>query len=202
MGHQWLGTAPHVLYALACSVSVHGIRQITGTLARTGNAFPDSIYGYGWEWDDLGEYYGAGVDELIFNEGMAPTTLRPLPDTVRDSLYSGPAKNPAKTYLDAFPDGPVRKEVRLECGGGDSGRDVVRARRRGRAGAERRWDGRRWLGLRGREHGQRLAGGLRGRPVALRRAAGAGPVRVAPALASYRHRRGAGRAAGHRPAEP
>jgi D-alanyl-D-alanine carboxypeptidase/D-alanyl-D-alanine-endopeptidase (penicillin-binding protein 4) len=113
---QMRGTATTVMDALADSVRAHGIRQITGSLARTGNAFPDSIYGYGWEWDDLGEYYGAGVDELIFNEGMAPTTLRPPPDTVRDSLYSGPAKNPAKAYLEAFRDGLVRRGIRLDGG--------------------------------------------------------------------------------------
>src|SRR3954464_15683386 len=90
------GTATIVMDGLADSLRAHGIRQVAGSLARVGNAFPDSIYGYGWEWDDLGEYYGAGVDELIFNEGMAPTALRPPPDTVRDSLYSGPTKNPGK----------------------------------------------------------------------------------------------------------
>jgi D-alanyl-D-alanine carboxypeptidase/D-alanyl-D-alanine-endopeptidase (penicillin-binding protein 4) len=108
------GTATTVMDALADSLRSHRIRQITGSLARVGNAFPDSIYGYGWEWDDLGEYYGAGVDELIFNEGMAPTTLRPPPDTARDSLYSGPAKNPAKAYLDALHDALVRKSIRMD----------------------------------------------------------------------------------------
>jgi serine-type D-Ala-D-Ala carboxypeptidase/endopeptidase (penicillin-binding protein 4) len=108
------GTATTVMDALADSLRAHRIRQISGSLARVGNAFPDSIYGYGWEWDDLGEYYGAGVDELIFNEGMAPTKLRPPPDTARDSLYSGPAKNPAKAYLDALHDALVRKSVRMD----------------------------------------------------------------------------------------
>jgi D-alanyl-D-alanine carboxypeptidase/D-alanyl-D-alanine-endopeptidase (penicillin-binding protein 4) len=108
------GTATSVMDALADSLRAHRIRQISGSLARVGNAFPDSIYGYGWEWDDLGEYYGAGVDELIFNEGMAPTTLRPPPDTARDSLYSGPAKNPAKAYLDALHDALVRKSIRMD----------------------------------------------------------------------------------------
>jgi len=108
------GTATIVMDALADSLRAHRIRQISGSLARVGNAFPDSIYGYGWEWDDLGEYYGAGVDELIFNEGMAPTKLRPPPDTARDSLYSGPAKNPAKAYLDAFHDALVRKSIRMD----------------------------------------------------------------------------------------
>jgi D-alanyl-D-alanine carboxypeptidase/D-alanyl-D-alanine-endopeptidase (penicillin-binding protein 4) len=114
------GVATTVMDALADSVRAHRIRQVTGSLARVGNAFPDSIHGYGWEWDDLGEYYGAGVDELIFNEGMAPTTLRPPPDTVRDSLYSGPAKDPATAYLNAFHDALVRKHISVETGVMDS----------------------------------------------------------------------------------
>ena len=112
--------ATTVMDALGDSLRAHGIRQVSGSIARVGNAFPDSIYGYGWQWDDLGEYYGAGVDELIFNEGMAPTTLRPPPDTVRDSLYPGPAKDPAKAYLDALKDGLARKGIRVEGGVRDS----------------------------------------------------------------------------------
>ena len=127
------GLATLVMDSLADSVRAHGIRQVSGVLARIGNAFPDSTHGYGWEWDDLGEYYGAGVDELYFNEGMAPTTLRPAattplltpdtlrpPDTVRDSLYSGPAKDPAKAYLDAFNDGLKRRGIRVDGGVLDS----------------------------------------------------------------------------------
>jgi len=112
--------ATTVMDALADSVRAHGIREVTGSLARVGDAFPDSIHGYGWEWDDLGEYYAAGVDELIFNEGMAPTTLRPPPDTVRDSLYSGPAKDPATGYLNAFNDALLRKRITVEAGVMDS----------------------------------------------------------------------------------
>jgi D-alanyl-D-alanine carboxypeptidase/D-alanyl-D-alanine-endopeptidase (penicillin-binding protein 4) len=114
------GLATSVMDALADSIRAHGIRQITGRLARVGNAFPDSTHGYGWEWDDLGEYYAAGVDELIFNEGMAPTTLRPPPDTVRDSAYSGPAKDPATAYLNALNDALIRKGITLDAGVLDS----------------------------------------------------------------------------------
>ena len=110
------GVATTVMDALADSVRSHGIREVSGSLARVGDAFPDSIHGYGWEWDDLGEYYGAAVDELIFNEGMAPTTLRPPPDTVRDSLYSGPAKDPATAYLNAFNDALIRKQITVQAG--------------------------------------------------------------------------------------
>jgi D-alanyl-D-alanine carboxypeptidase/D-alanyl-D-alanine-endopeptidase (penicillin-binding protein 4) len=35
---------------------------------------------------------------------------------VRDSLYSGPAKNPAKAYLDALKDGLVRKGITVDGG--------------------------------------------------------------------------------------
>lgn len=114
------GLATVVMDSLADSVRAHGIRQVTGVLARVGNAFPDSTHGYGWEWDDLGEYYGSGVDELIFNEGMAPTTLRPPPDSVRDSLYSGPAKDPGTGYLNAFNDALTRKHILVEAGVMDS----------------------------------------------------------------------------------
>src|SRR2546423_1356299 len=114
------GIATMVMDALADSIRAHGIRQITGRLARVGNAFPDSTRGYGWEWDDLGQYYAAGVDELIFNEGMAPTTPRPPPDTVRDSAYSGPAKDPATAYLNALNDALIRKGITLDAGVLDS----------------------------------------------------------------------------------
>ena len=114
------GVATTVMDALADSIRAHGISQITGRLVRVGNAFPDSTRGYGWEWDDLGEYYAAGVDELIFNEGMAPTTPRPLPDTVRDSAYSGPAKDPATAYLNALNDAVIRKKITLDAGVLDS----------------------------------------------------------------------------------
>jgi serine-type D-Ala-D-Ala carboxypeptidase/endopeptidase (penicillin-binding protein 4) len=114
------GVATTVMDALADSIRAHGISQVTGRLARAGNAFPDSTRGYGWEWDDLGEYYAAGVDELIFNEGMAPTTLRPPPDTVRDSAYSGPAKDPATAYLNALNDALIRRRITLDAGVLDS----------------------------------------------------------------------------------
>ena len=61
--------------AAADSTRAHGIHRVTGRIVSGGDAFPGSGVG-GWDWDDLTEDYGAGVDELFFNEGFAAITLR------------------------------------------------------------------------------------------------------------------------------
>lgn len=94
------GNAMNVMRGFADSLSRRGIRRITGSLVGGGNAFPDSIHGESWGWDDLGEYYGAGTDELFFNEGMAPTS--PRAGGGLDSLFSGPAPDPNRSYLNAL----------------------------------------------------------------------------------------------------
>ena len=62
------------LRAMADSLAAHGIRRITGRLVRGGTAFADADPGYGWDWDDLSQPYGAGVNELMFNEGFTTVT--------------------------------------------------------------------------------------------------------------------------------
>lgn len=54
---------------IADSLRARGIDRIAGRVVRGTDAFPASPLGYGWSWDDLGYAYGAGVDELFFNEG-------------------------------------------------------------------------------------------------------------------------------------
>ena len=61
---------------MADSLAKVGITRIRGSLRRAGDAFPDDQYGYGWEFDDQDEPYGAGVDELYVNEGFV-RALRP-----------------------------------------------------------------------------------------------------------------------------
>jgi serine-type D-Ala-D-Ala carboxypeptidase/endopeptidase (penicillin-binding protein 4) len=63
------------LQAIADSLANHGIRRITGHLVPGGDAFSDASAGYGWDWDDLTQPYGAGVDELMFNEGFTTITI-------------------------------------------------------------------------------------------------------------------------------
>jgi serine-type D-Ala-D-Ala carboxypeptidase/endopeptidase (penicillin-binding protein 4) len=69
------GDAMKPLRAVADSLWERGVREIAGALVKGGDAFPDSTFGYGWELDDLDAEYGAGVDELIFNEGFARVTV-------------------------------------------------------------------------------------------------------------------------------
>jgi serine-type D-Ala-D-Ala carboxypeptidase/endopeptidase (penicillin-binding protein 4) len=63
------------LRAMADSLAAHGIHRVTGHLVPGGDAFPDAEAGYGWDWDDLSQPYGAGVDELLFNEGFTTVTV-------------------------------------------------------------------------------------------------------------------------------
>ncbi len=108
------GNAMNVMYGFADSLRARGIKRITGAIVSGGNAFPDSIHGESWGWDDLGEYYGAGTDELFFNDGMAPTF--PKAGGGLDSLFSGPSPDPDRNYLNALALGLTRRG--LTIGGG------------------------------------------------------------------------------------
>ncbi|HET7620320.1 MAG TPA: D-alanyl-D-alanine carboxypeptidase/D-alanyl-D-alanine-endopeptidase [Gemmatimonadaceae bacterium] len=61
---------------MADSLAAHGIRTIRGRVISGFDAFPGSELGYGWSWDDLGDTYSAGVDELFFNEGYGRVVVR------------------------------------------------------------------------------------------------------------------------------
>src|SRR5688572_301698 len=68
------GNAMTWMLRVADSLSARGIKRVSGRLVRGGNAFPDSIYGYGWEWDDLSGSSAAPIDELLYDEGMTKVT--------------------------------------------------------------------------------------------------------------------------------
>jgi len=69
------GADPLIAFApLVAALQAAGIRRIDGRVrASDTRAFPGSPLGFGWEWDDLHEDYGAGVAELLFEESF--TTL-------------------------------------------------------------------------------------------------------------------------------
>lgn len=61
---------------MADSLAAHGVRTVRGRVLSGFDAFPGSELGYGWSWDDLGDTYSAGVDELFFNEGYGRVVVR------------------------------------------------------------------------------------------------------------------------------
>jgi len=63
--------------AIADSLSQRGIRRIAGSIVGVGDAFPGPVAGAGWPWDGLNGASFAGVDELLFNEGLTILRVRP-----------------------------------------------------------------------------------------------------------------------------
>ncbi|MEO5590346.1 MAG: D-alanyl-D-alanine carboxypeptidase, partial [Gemmatimonadaceae bacterium] len=99
MSDRVYGSAAAEMGAVADSIRARGVRRITGAVRQGGNAFPDSIYGYGWEWDDLTGSSGAPIDELLYNEGMVERAAR---INGRDTVISVATRTPGYVYLGAL----------------------------------------------------------------------------------------------------
>lgn len=99
MSDRVYGSALKQMGVIADSIQARGILHVTGALRQSGNAFPDSIYGYGWEWDDLSGESAAPVDELEFNEGMVQKSTK---INGRDTVVSVATRTPAYVYLSAL----------------------------------------------------------------------------------------------------
>lgn len=67
------GDAMAPLRMLADSVWARGVRRIEGDVVAgaSDQRSPDGPWKFGWEWDDFDTPSGAGVTELLFNEGVA-----------------------------------------------------------------------------------------------------------------------------------
>ena len=105
------GNAAQAMAAIADSIHARGINRVTGALRQGGNAFPDSIYGYGWEWDDIGGESGAPVDELLYNEGMVQRAARV---GGRDTVISVATRTPGYVYLSAMYSALAQRGVRID----------------------------------------------------------------------------------------
>jgi serine-type D-Ala-D-Ala carboxypeptidase/endopeptidase (penicillin-binding protein 4) len=105
------GSAANAMAALADSIRARGITRVTGALRQGGNAFPDSIYGYGWEWDDIGGESGAPIDELLFNEGMVQRAAK---IEGRDTVISVATRTPGYVYLSALYSALSQRGVRID----------------------------------------------------------------------------------------
>lgn len=88
------------LRAVADSLRARSITSFSGPIVASGDAFPGSIYGYGWEYDDLGADYGAGIDDLVFNEGLEAVEMLTESGPRVESVK--PAADPRQAYLKAL----------------------------------------------------------------------------------------------------
>jgi len=116
------GNAITWMMRVADSLAARGIKRVTGALVRGGNAFPDSIYGYGWEWDDLTTDSGAPIDELLYNEGMTKVTGR---IAGRDTTVEVATRTPGRTYLEALASALAARGIMVGRGVSDSTAEIA-----------------------------------------------------------------------------
>ena len=64
------------LAEIADSLAAHGVHRVSGRVLPAGDAFPGSVFGFGWTYDDFEDDYSAPIDELNFNEGFSTVTVR------------------------------------------------------------------------------------------------------------------------------
>jgi D-alanyl-D-alanine carboxypeptidase/D-alanyl-D-alanine-endopeptidase (penicillin-binding protein 4) len=83
------------LREIADSLWQRGIRRITGSVVAIGDAFPGPVAGSGWPWDGLDGSSYAGVDELLFNEGLSQVRVRPGARPGDTAIVS---TSPARTF--------------------------------------------------------------------------------------------------------
>ena len=65
------------LDALAGTLSAAGVKRITGSIAGDGSRFAGPLYGFGWEWDDLGDEEFPQISGLEVSEGVLSVHVAP-----------------------------------------------------------------------------------------------------------------------------
>lgn len=111
------GSAQTAMGELADSIVAHGVHSVSGHLYSGANNFPDAPWGEQWAWDDLVYDYGAGVDELYYNEGMTPTVVHRAQGDTTELVTS---KDPTHDYLLMLQQALQARGVRVAQGVGDS----------------------------------------------------------------------------------
>ena len=117
------GDAMTPLRDLSDSLRARGISRIRGRVAAAPSPFTDSALGSGWEWDDLDEPYGAGVDALYFNEGFTEILVRagvragdPVRAATRPATTHPPLLVRATTVARPAPGADSTRRARLTVG--------------------------------------------------------------------------------------
>ncbi|MGI8547245.1 MAG: D-alanyl-D-alanine carboxypeptidase/D-alanyl-D-alanine endopeptidase [Gemmatimonadaceae bacterium] len=111
------GDARAAMGQLADSLVAHGIHSVTGYIYSGADNFPGAAVGEGWSWNDLAYDYGAGVDELLFNEGMERALVH---TAAGDSVKSRPAARPTHDYLAVLDSALRTRGVNVQRGVSDS----------------------------------------------------------------------------------
>ncbi len=90
--------------SLVSALRAAGVKRIAGRVAPdVRHNFPGSPLGYGWDWDDLDAAYGAGVTELLFNEGFADITVAGCGAVAkRACVTSAPLKHSPPIHADVI----------------------------------------------------------------------------------------------------
>lgn len=73
LGSPMMSSAPNadaVLNAWVAAIRKAGITRIEGAVVGDDSYFDSNIIPYTWQWGDMGNYYGAGVYGLNFNDNM------------------------------------------------------------------------------------------------------------------------------------
>lgn len=65
------------LDTLAGALSAMGVKRITGSILGDGSRFAGPLYGFGWEWDDLGDEEFPQISGLEVNEGVLSVHVAP-----------------------------------------------------------------------------------------------------------------------------
>jgi len=119
------GDAMLPLRAMADSLWQRGIRHITGDVIAFGDAMPGPVAGAGWPWDGLDGNSYAGVDELLFNEGLTTVRVRSGPAVGSPAVVeTSPAKTFPLVHVTAMTGAPDTSQhaMRGGRGGGRGGR--------------------------------------------------------------------------------
>lgn len=110
----WMGDHRNAFRAMADSVAARGVRRVAGRLRGGPPAFTDQPCGFGWELDDMDAPYGACVEDLYVNEGLArERRARRNGDTATVAVAIRDARGTFLATLQA-----AMRERGIEIGGG------------------------------------------------------------------------------------
>jgi D-alanyl-D-alanine carboxypeptidase/D-alanyl-D-alanine-endopeptidase (penicillin-binding protein 4) len=89
---RWAQTYPDTIFSqFTAKLKDIGIRKIEGKIVSNKSIFDDLQMAPNWQWNDMGNYYGAGASALAFNENIIHVWLH-SPDslgllTTLDSVF-------------------------------------------------------------------------------------------------------------------